>query len=432
MNPRTSSRVAAAAACLAALALPAFAQLVTNTVPRQRTVPIQEAVEIAMSEAPWRLGSIRLQREDRRLELRLRRQRVRDRRGGGCRRLHRDGTSRPGGGLFQFGAKGVIKSSILPEYTWYQDLDYRRHFGGYYDVSAYGFFNRMTLEATAFTADTQTIVSSERETQAVLDADGFTGKIELEVLPPALDLRRRKDLRNFAYEDPEEIDDPELEFSLLDRSDSAMRAGVRYRWSSFLDFSVLSETTGRTEFDVTPLGRDNESEAVLIGLHYDRPKFFLNLTGGTRDGKPMNGSSFPKYSETTGSWFAEYRLTAPIDVQGFGSRDVVYGLSSGNPYFLENRNGGAIRVQFGRLLSLRVAAETGENDYPVPVDSGDVPLERTDDVSTQSASLSIPLFRNLALTVGASQSDYDSNIAGHDRSVVRWTTTIGLRREIFR
>ncbi len=288
----------------------------------------------------------------------------------------------------------------------------------------------MTLEATAFTADTQTIVSSERETQAVLDADGFTGKIELEVLR-RLSIFGGADLRNFAYEDPEEIDDPELEFSLLDRSDSAMRAGVRYRWSSFLDFSVLSETT-ETEFDVTPLGRDNESEAVLIGLHYDRPKFFLNLTGGTRDGKPMNGSSFPKYSETTGSWFAEYRLTAPIDVQGFGSRDVVYGLSSGNPYFLENRNGGAIRVQFGRLLSLRVAAETGENDYPVPVDSGDVPLERTDDVSTQSASLSIPLFRNLALTVGASQSDYDSNIAGHDRSVVRWTTTIGLRREIFR
>ncbi len=429
MSLHTFSRAVEAAACLAALALPASAQLVTNVVPRQRTVPVQEAVELAMSEAPWHLGPIRLQPKIGISNFGY----VDNVFGADDEEAVDDYTATVRAGLEAYlplGAKGVVNSSILPEYTWYQDLDYRRHFGGYYDVSAFGFFNRMTIEARAFTSDTQAIVSSERETQAILDANGITGKVELEIFR-RLSIFGGADQREFAFEDPEAIDDPELAFSQLDRSDSAVRAGIRYRWSSFLDVSVLQETT-ETEFDATPLERDNESEAVLIGVHYDRPRFFVNLTGGTRDGKPMSGSSFPEYSETTGSWFAEYRLTAPIDVQGFGSRDVVYGLSSGNPYFLENRNGGAIRVQFGRLVSLRVAAETGENDYPVPVDSGGVPIERTDDVSTQSASLSIPLFRNLALTIGASQSDYDSNIASHDRSVLRWTTAIGLRREIFR
>jgi hypothetical protein len=421
-------RAVAAAACLT-IAAPAFAQLVTDTVPRQRTIPVQQEVEQAMAEAPWHFGAIRLQPKIGVSNFGY----VDNVLGTSEEEAVDDYTATVRAGVnayLPFGAKGAIKSSILPEYTWYQDLDYRRHFGGYYDVSAYGFFNRMTLEATAFTADTQTIVSSERETQAVLDADGFTGKVELEIFR-RLSIFGGADVRNFAYEDPEELDDPELEFSRLDRRDSAVRAGVRYRWSSFLDVSVLSETT-ETEFDVTPLERDNESEAVLVGLHYDRPKFFVNLTGGTRDGKPLNGSSFPEYSETTGSWFAEYRLTAPIDVQGFGSRDVVYGLSSGNPYFLEDRIGAAIRFQLGRLLSVRVGTESGENDYPLPVMSSGALIDRVDDVSTQSASLSIPLLRNLALTFGASQSDYDSNIPGYDRSVLRWTSTIGLRREIFR
>lgn len=418
-----------AAAALAALAFPLSAQLVTDTVPRNRTVPVKQTVETAMSESPWRLGAIRLQPKLGLTNFGY----VDNVFGTDDDEAVDDYTATVRAGLqayLPFGEKGVLSASALPEYTWYQDLDYRRHFGGYYDVSAYGFFNRMTVQATAFSADTQTIVSSERETQAILDASGVTAKVELEIFR-RLSLFGGADRREFAYENPENVDDAELEFARLDRSDSAVRAGVRYRWSSFLDVSVLNEST-ETEFDVAPLERDNQSEATLIGIHYDRPKFFVNLTGGTREGKPLNGSSFPEYSETTGSWFAEYRLTAPIDVQGFGSRDVVYGLFADNPYFLEDRMGGAIRVQFGRLVSLRVAAESGDNAYPVRVLSAGGLVERIDDVSTQSASISIPFWRNLALTIGASQSDYDSNIAGYDRSVLRWTSTIGLRREIFR
>ena len=37
--------------------------------------------------------------------------------------------------------------------------------------------------------------------------------------------------------------------------------------------------TDEQEFVLDALDRDNESEALLLGVHYDRPKFFVNLTG---------------------------------------------------------------------------------------------------------------------------------------------------------
>ncbi|MCA1732853.1 MAG: outer membrane beta-barrel protein, partial [Acidobacteria bacterium] len=161
--------------------------------------------------------------------------------------------------------------------------------------------------------------------------------------------------------------------------------------------------------------------------HYDRPQFFVNLVGGQREGTPANGSSFPEYSTFTGSYFMQYRLTAPIDVEVFGGRDVAYAIGANDPYYFETRNGGALRFQLGRTLSTRIFGESGTNDYT------ELPGNpREDDVTRVGASLSVPVWRTLALTVTAAQDDYESNIPGFDRSVLRWGATVGLRNLIFR
>ena len=409
-------------------ALPAAAQLVTNSVPRQRTVPLQETIEQTMAGARWHWGPFRIQ------------PRINLTNFGYNNNVYGvidendaidDWSATVQAGIeayLPFGPKTVIRARALPEYSWYQELEERRHLGGQYDVSLLGFFNRLTLEANGFTEDRQTIINSEREAIGIREGTGGSARVELEIFQ-RLALFAGGDQRTLSHERPIEIDDPELQFQRLDRDESAARAGVRYRFRSYFDVALMQEQTA-TEFEIDSALRDNESEATLLSVHYDRPKFFVNLTGGNREGTAANGSSFIPYSETTGSYFAQYRLTAPIDFEVFGRRDVVYGLYANNPYFLESRNGAGLGVQFGRRLLIRGWTETGSNDYP---DRGAAAAPiRSDDVTLIGASLSVPLWRQLVLTVGGTETDYDSNISGYDRSILRWTSTIGLRRAIFR
>ncbi len=320
------------AAAVAVLPVLAFAQLVTNVVPRERTVPIQESIDAAMSAAQWRLGGLRLQPQ-----IGVREMGYNDNVYGTDEdEAVEDWTATVFGGMKAYlplGAKGsadqqspsgiyLVQRARLPSAFW-RTL---RRLGVRILQSAHPGGNRVRAG------------HPERRELGARDAGdsrctGGSAKFELEIFR-RLALFGGVDARDIAYEDPDQVDDPELRFSELGRTESAARAGIRYRWSSFLDVSVLQETT-TTEFETAPFARDNESEALLIGIYYDRPKFFLNITGGSRDGSPANGSTFPAYTETTGSWFAEYRLTAPIDIQAFGSRDVVYGLYADNPYFLE-------------------------------------------------------------------------------------------------
>lgn len=410
------------------LALPLTAQIVTDSVPRNRTVPMKETVEAAMERAPWRFGAFRVQPR-----LGLRNFGYNDNVFGSVEEAAVDDwTATVSAGVdawLPLGAKAAFRLRALPEYSWYQEVTELRNFGGTYDASLLGFFNRLTLEASAGTADTQDVVNSELFTLAQQQVDSASLRAEVDILR-RLSLFGGADLRDRSFEDPvNEVTG--LEIARLGREERAVRGGIRYRFRSWFDVSAMVEETS-TEFVLDPHLRDNESEALLLGIHYDRPKFFVNLTAGERDGRPANGSSFPAYSEWTGSYFAQYSLTAPVDVEVFGNRDVVYGLFVDNPYFLETRQGVGLRVELGRRLAVRVWGEEGQNDYPVLVSTTGGARERSDDVQTLGASLSIPVWRDLALTIAGTESDYDSSIGGFDRSIVRFTTTLNLRTDVFR
>lgn len=83
-------------------------------------------------------------------------------------------------------------------------------------------------------------------------------------------------------------------------------------------------------------------------------------------------------------------------------------------------------------MIVRAFGETGSNEYPEPVLVGGADIvERTDDVLTYGTTLAFRIWRRAALEVTATQSEYDSNIDGYDRSVLRVSTGIRFRPDFF-
>ena len=95
------------------------------------------------------------------------------------------------------------------------------------------------------------------------------------------------------------------------RTEGAVTVGVRYRISSSMDIAAAYQKT-RTEFVFVPQFSDNQTDAYLLTLHYDRPRFFMNLSGGYRQGGPFNGSSYSSYTKPTGGYFMSYFLTRTV------------------------------------------------------------------------------------------------------------------------
>jgi hypothetical protein len=169
------------------------------------------------------------------------------------------------------------------------------------------------------------------------------------------------EIRKVQYDSQGQL--PIFDVALNNRTDSAVRGGVRFRLTRESNVSVAVEQTW-SDFVESPETRNNESRAYLLGANYQRPKFFVALSGGYREGKPRDGSSFPEYSTPTGSFFVSYFPIRWLELQAYGRRVVSYSISEVVPYYFENQFGGGMNFQpFARLL-LRGYAQGGPNQYP--------------------------------------------------------------------
>jgi len=77
---------------------------------------------------------------------------------------------------------------------------------------------------------------------------------------------------------------------------------------------------------------------------------------------------------------------------------------------------------------VRAFGETGTNDYPHAIQS----VKRSDDAKTWGGGLALRFYRDIGLTTVVTKTQYTSNVAGQDRSLVRVLTAISLQREFFR
>lgn len=399
---------------LVLFALESRAQLTSDVVPRERVVTPEEEISRELQVSSLRVGPFRLQPQ-----LLFRNIRYTDNVYGTVdedeEKVEDYGATVAAGTrwILPFGPKAYIRGTALPDYTWSAELPERRFVGGTYNVSAIALFNRLTVEADLGTSEGLAAPSSETELEVVRDLTWYGVDAEVD-LSGYFSLFASVRAESHEHEDEGAGGLVSLA-SLLDRDDGALRAGIRYRLTSFLDFTVAGEQA-RSEFAERPAERDNRSEAVLLGVHYERPRSYLNLTVGQRRIEPEGSSLIESFDDTVGSYFAALATRGPIEMHFFGRRAIAYALSPETPFVLGNHHGIGTVVSVGHRLRLRASGELGTDDYRSG--TGVVPedLRREDEVSRYGAGLDFRIRRNVEFRIFVSQSEYDSSIDLFDRT----------------
>ena len=406
---------------------PVCAQLESDAVPRARTIAPSEALRQELEDSRYHLGPMRV------------RPLFTLRDFGYDNNVFGSSTSQVGDfhstvglgahGILPVGPKMYLQGVVLPEYTWYQKLTNRRSFGGSYGASLLGLFNRLSVEGGVDTFHGPTILNSEQEQAVPGTRTHLYSRAEVEILK-RLSVYGSGERQRQRYSPVSDDQSQATAIRQIERDETAARGGLRYRFASYLDFSLGVEHTNTTF--LTSTDRDNHSDAVILGVHYDRPRSFINLSVGSRTGKADHPGVFPAYSTTTGSYYASHDLSAPIALDVYGHRGIGYSITSTNPYYLETRNGTGVTVAVGRRFALRGFGEGGSNAYPLPILAGSDAIKRTDTVITAGGGVAFRMYRRVALSVLASNSRYTSNIAGNDRSIFRLTTGLSFTGDFFR
>jgi len=320
-----------------------------------------------------------------------------------------------------------FRAGIFPAYTWYADLEGRRFFGGSTGASFLVFANRLTLEGRAGAAREDVIFSSEAQGRVIRNLQTARLGAELRLLT-RLYLYASGGIERFRFTGPG-AESAIFEPSATDRTDQSVRAELRYKWSEFVRVAAGYEET-RAEFVNAPQLYDNRTRAVVGTIYYDRQKWFVHVSGGYRDQKPVNGSTAPPFSGLTGSSFVSYALFRRLDVQAFANRGVSYGLTS--PYYVAERYGGGIVVKLGWRLRVQGSAILGSDRYATPVSSAGQLVDRKDDVTSYGGGFDFLFSPRIQMRFSATESRYNSNVAENDRSFFRFLVTLAFWGNLLR
>ena len=331
--------------------------------------------------------------------------------------------------LVPFGSKFVLRADAFPQYTWYKELSGRDEFGGRYDGSLYGFFNRMTVELTGGYFQQYQQYSTELDTFVFQNSLRTGAKVDVD-LTNRLSLFGSGGYQDVTYRQIEGPPGQEIRVPLNDRADWGGRGGLRYQILSDWNVGIAGEGTW-ADFTTTPELRNNTSTAALASVEYNRTRrLFINLIGGWREGRGVDSNFFPDYSTGVGSFFVSFFPISWLELQVAGHRNVSYSVTATNPYYFENRIGGKINIQLGPRILLSGYGQTGPNNYPraepVVIDGEVEVLKRRDESEQYGGGVSIIAYRPLVLTARATHTAIDSNIPTAGRSYTRYTVMLGF------
>lgn len=322
------------------------------------------------------------------------------------------------------GTRLFLKGSVLPAYYWYSKNADRRQLGGTYDASALFYLSRFTLQVQG-ASEAQTVdLSSEVEQpveQKVLSGL-FRGEYELgsrTALVGAVKLSRRRyggpGLEEYTLTKPR----------LLDGTDTIWNVGVRRKLGSRLSVG-LSYERGDLTFVNEGMLRDATSTGVLASAFLDRSRLDVNVYAGYRKLERKDGPASMLYDGPSGGAQVTYAATRLISLGAFARSSLVSSLFVQNAFYDERRIGATVGIS-PRVASFFVSYEVGSNRYLTVISAiGADPIKRNDDVKTLRGRVTTRLGRLLNLGVDVSQSRYDSNYPGLDRSIFRVGTTIGF------
>jgi hypothetical protein len=329
-----------------------------------------------------------------------------------------------------FGSKTYLRVDAFPRYIWYDKIVQRREFGGVYTGSLFGFFNHMNVQVSGNDIEDYKTYSSELDTRVLQRTHGGFGRLDLD-LSHNVSFLAGGGAQWIKYEQIAGPPDQEINVHFNDRLETGAWSGFRYKFTPDFDVSGLVAGTW-SDFDVTPVFRNNRSLAFLGNVRYQGPLFYLNLTGGYKKGFAVD-STFPDYATPIGGFFLSCLPIRWLEIQGYGHRTIPYSVSELNPYYFEDRIGGQILVSLGSRFQLRGYGEVGPNTYPRAQDVGEgVRVKRRDDATIYGGGLVITLSPNAELSGLVTRNVYTSNIVGEGRSYTQFFAALSFQKELTR
>lgn len=394
-----------------------------GTVSTDRETVERETLEMAIEEARWHLGPVRIEPW-----VGLRDLSWNDDFESGEDGEETDGdvTASAGAGLRSYlpvGPDVVVSAHALPEYSWWADREELRRLNGRYGAGVFGFFNRLTLQATAQRKEQLAILSYEVPEQGNTRQDEIALAAEVE-LGFSTSIFTEVGTRRVRYQLEEEERLSGAPFRLLDRDEDRVRAGVRYRPRDRWSFGVGMEWT-EAAFANEERDLSSSGEAPLVEVRYDGPRFAASAHAERRRLEPLDASSAFPESETTTAGLQLVLKGNRISPSIYARRTLALAVTPGYADIVQDVTGLSTSIRLGHRTELRVFGETGTLDYR-PI-TAEVP-DREDELTSYGGEIGLRLGRSLTFTVGGYRADLDSDLPGFDRSITRFGTgvTLGL------
>ncbi|HSS52458.1 MAG TPA: hypothetical protein VLX28_26235 [Thermoanaerobaculia bacterium] len=324
--------------------------------------------------------------------------------------LPADITATAGAGLRAYlrnGAKVTWTAALLPEYVWWRKQADRRQLDGRYELGFHGFFNHLTVEATAGRRQQLGIITPELPVLANARQDGVELAAELTLTPALFTFASGTVNDQTVLVDA--TGDPRLvSLHLLDRRERVAQGGLR--WQPRQDLWVaLGIESSRVDFARTALPRSNGGTSPLLRFHYRGPVLGFEGELASRSLSARQGSDFVPYHKTTGNASLQVGSGRTFAATLYGSRNLIYALSAGNAYLQDDRLGLSFQGALGRRVGAHIFGETGTDDYTAF--AAGVP-HRRDDVSSVGGNLSFNLGHNVVVGFQALRSRYVPNLTG--------------------
>lgn len=403
---------------------PAAAQFQQYTPPgdlRDAATNLREGIEKDVQDARWHLGPLRVQPEISLRNLAY----IDDVFVGSEGEDVSDVTASIAAGLHLYipmGPKTTLAAYVLPEYVWWQDQEDRRRLNESYGLGIFAYFNRLLVELSGRSDERLGFATSEIEQQVTDRTDAVSANFEL-ILRRNLAFFVSASSTELTYlVDDAELEDPRIaRFDRLDREEEVLRGGLRARFRGGWTVDLAFE---RSEAIFDNAGNDlsNSGTAPVLGLRLERGPWGIFADAAFRSLEAEEGSGFIDFDETTGRAEISLKARSRLTLRATASRKLTYSISEGFTYALEDRAGAGVEWALGRRSSLLLAAETGEVDYTV----GAAVTPRQDDYSGWRALLKLGLGRKAEIRLGVTDTEYDSNLPGFDRTVTRISSGISI------
>lgn len=395
-----------------------FTQYTTPGGPAGRPVDRKGELAAAVAEARLRLGAVRVAPEISLQDVEY----VRNLLGSAGAATPTDFTATVSGGFRAYlptGPRATWTAYALPEYVWWQKEAGRRRLDGLYGAGLDAFFNRLTLQASAGSDAQQQVLTAEVPRLINARQDHAGGMAELR-LTGAVDafvsgtLIRQRTLGNPAKDPFAAL------LAELDRDESVVRAGLRWRPGSWL-VGLGAEHSDVRFADRRPgaVDRSNQGTAPVLELGREHGRIFFQADIAQRSLTAKQGAAFAKFDKTTGHAAISFAVTPTAEIFVYGSRNLVYSLLADFSYFDDLRHGAALHVKFGRRTRGSLFVETGTLDYTAILPGAP---HRKDDLTSYGGLVSFQLLRGAVLGLQGSHTQFTSNLPGAGRTL----STLGL------